>query len=1482
MKKTFLEVFHKYHPDTYTQNILLSITDMRVMADKELKIIEVAAQFPQLVDKNELYRIQEEICKAYDLNRVKIYPKYPQELFSADYVPQLLQETEEVGIVARGFFHRYKYKLDQGVLTVELPVIDAGILLMEDARTPQIMENILMSEFGLNIRVKIVHSEDFHESERSELYLRELEELDKRIAKAAKEYDRAKAEGGFSSRSAEPQGIEQPEHPRIRSVYDEDPTPIIVDGICKIGHTSYDISAPEYVIGDAFEIKPTPIAALDKPVRNVVILGEIFAFNKERNRTGEKFNLNYCITDGNSSIEIKSFNVEPEESDEICKVISNGAVVALKGYAKYETKKSKDGNRTEGPDCLFYPVEFAKIKKLARKDNAPVKRVELHLHTQMSTMDAMIPPSVAVKQANKWGHPAVALTDHGNVQAYQDAMLTAEKIGQKVIYGMEAYFVNDTAGAVTGHCAYTPYDECIVFDIETTGLSAKTCKITEIGAVRICQGEVLDTFNTFVDPEVPIPDEIVTLTGITDDMVKGAPKTKEALEAFFAFIGDVPGQPHKLLIAHNASFDIGFIRHYAKENGMELRNPYLDTVALSRFLNPSLNKHKLNLLAEHYGLGDFNHHRASDDAEMLAYIYFKMCEQMKTAEILTFDQLCHEMTVSSDPLKLKPYHQILLVKNPTGLKNLYKLVSMSNLQYYRRSPRIPKTQLEKFREGLIVGSACEAGEIFTAILENKSEAELEELVNFYDYLEIQPITNNMFLIDEGKVADEEGLRDLNRRIVALGEQYNKPVVATCDAHFLNKEDGIYRKILLCGQKFKDGDRDIFLYYRTTEEMLEEFSYLGEEKAYEVVVTNTNMINDMIESNIRPFPKGTFTPTMDGAEEDLQRICWERAKKMYGDPLPEIVSARLARELDSIIKNGFAVLYMIAQKLVWYSEQQGYLVGSRGSVGSSVVASMAGISEVNPLPAHYWCPNCQYSDFEYAKKHKIGSGFDLPDANCPKCGTKLNYDGHDIPFETFLGFYGDKSPDIDLNFSGEVQGRVHKYTEELFGAENVFRAGTIGTLADKTAYGYVMKYFEEKGQSVSNAEANRLVANCVGVKRNTGQHPGGIVVVPKTMEVYDFCPVQHPAEDVKSDIVTTHFTFEYLHDTLLKLDELGHDMPTKYKYLEKYSDTSVLDVPMNDRSIYELFLSTKPLGISPEDINCPLGTLGLPELGTKFVIKMLQECKPQTFSDLLQISGLSHGTDVWTNNAQELIKNGTCTISEVIGTRDSIMLALIDYGVQKDHAFKIMEMVRKGKGLTPEYEQEMLEAGVPDWYIWSCKRIKYMFPKAHAAAYDMSAIRLGWYKVHIPLAFYCAMFTVQSDGFDGELIMKGKKALMAHIKDIEDRGFDASPKEQASIPVLQLANEAFARGIRFLPVDLEKSDWREFLPENGKIRLPFSSLGGLGETAAENIVRARAEEPFFSVEDLKIRAKLSQAVIDILRRNGVLDNVNETDQLTFNF
>ncbi len=1470
MSKTLLQIFERYHPNENTARILEKAANIKLQADKVNRIIQVSADFPVLIAKEDIYRIEIEIAKAYELNWVKLLPHYPAELFGTDYIPELLKETECVGIVAKGFFSKYRYQLEGNTLTVEIPFNENGVALLYDGRTPEVMQGILLSEFGLQVKVNIVHTNDEAFLASNDSLERLMEEFDKRMAQEAKAYEARMAE---RPTSAAPTTEEAEMLPRKMSIFDEVAAPSIEDGICKIGFSSFDISSPEYVIGEPFVISPVSIASIDKPQRNIVVVGTVFGFASEPSRSGDKMSISFAVTDGNSSIEVKCF-VPLEDAGEISSNIKDGVVIAMKGYVKKELRR----DRSEGTDFQFFFNSVAKIKKLGRVDNAPVKRVELHLHTQMSHMDALIPPDVAVKQAKAWGHPAVAITDHGTVQGYQDAMLVSEKVGQKVIYGMEAYFVNDTANAINGSYNEDFDAETIVFDIETTGLSVQNCKITEIGAVKVKNGEVIESFNTFVNPEVPIPQEIVELTSITDEMVADAPKVKEALELFFDFIGDRDSKKKKLLVAHNANFDTGFIRFAAESCGMEFKNPYLDTVALSRFLNPDLKKHKLDVLAEFYQLDDFNHHRACDDAAILAAIYVKMLQSMREQDIKSFAQLSRDMSANSNPLSLKPYHQIILVKNKEGLKNLYKLVSYGFLKYYKRHPRIPKTELEKHREGLIIGSACEAGELFTALLDNRPEAEIEEIVNFYDYLEIQPISNNRFLIEAERAKDEEDLRNFNRKIVALGEKYNKPVVATCDAHFLNDEDELYRKILLAGQKFKDYDNDAHLYYRTTEEMLEEFSYLGEEKAYEVVVTNTNMINDMIESDIRPFPKGTFTPSMEGAEDDLTRICYERAKSMYGDPLPEIVAQRLDKELTSIIKNGFAVLYMIAQKLVWYSESQGYLVGSRGSVGSSFVASMAGISEVNPLPPHYWCPKCQYNDF--SNPDKAGSGFDLPDKNCPNCGTKMNADGHHIPFETFLGFYGDKSPDIDLNFSGEVQGKVHKYTEDLFGAENVFRAGTIGTLADKTAYGYVQKYLEEKGISLPRAEVNRIISHCVGVKRSTGQHPGGIVVVPKEYEIYDFCPVQHPADDPNSNIITTHFTFEYLHDTLLKLDELGHDMPTKYKYLEKYSNTSVMDVPMNDRSVYELFLSTKTLGVNPEDIDCNIGTYGLPEFGTRFVIKMVEEAKPKSFSDLLQISGLSHGTDVWTGNAQDLINEGICNISNVIGCRDNIMNDLIAYGVEKSHAFKIMESVRKGKGLTPEWEQEMTEAGVPDWYIGSCKKIKYMFPKAHAAAYVMSAIRLGWYKVHIPIAFYCAMFTVAPGGFDAAIVMGGRGKVKETIKDIEKRGKEASPKEQASIPVLQLINEAMARGIKFLPINIIKSDASAFVPENGAIRMPFSALGGLGENAAANIVAARNEEPFFSVEDLQIRAKLTKAVIDVLRQNKVLEGLDETDQLSF--
>ena len=1463
-EKSFFDIFNLYSRNDASGGILARASDIRVKADKQKRILEISLCLPEIIEKEFLYDIEAELAEVYHMTCVRILPTYPAGCFNKEYISEILAETERTGVVAKGFFSHFDAEIEGDSIIIKLPFSMGGIHLLYDANTPKVIEKIIHAEFGLMFAVKVEGSIGAENYENA-VADREMERLQAQVKQASYDYAN-RARGEAQESSAEPAA---PTLPRKQSILPTTEEKGLERGIFASGYMKFDVSAPEFVFGSPFDILPVTLSTVDHPMK-CVIVGEVFGFEQELTRNGDKMNTTYNVTDGYTSIEVRHSYLEIDEAKKISSAIKDGSAVVLRGYSKHLSHRGQIDE-----DLVFLPSDIAKVSKIKRKDTAEKKRVELHLHTNMSAMDALIPPDVVVKTAKEWGHRAVAITDHGNLQGYPDAMLTSEKIGDiKVIYGLEAYFVNDTTSAVNGKFAGSFDDEIVVFDIETTGLSALNCRITEIGAVKIKGGKVLDRFNTFVDPEVPIPADIVELTGITDDMVKGAPLVKEALEAFFAFTGN------SLLVAHNANFDVGFIRHFAVECELPFSNAYLDTLALSRFLNPDLKTHKLDVLAKFYKLGEFNHHRACDDAEMLAHIFFCMMDRMRELDMNSFADVGTEMTAKSNPLKLPSYHQILLVKNKTGLKNLYKLVSYSYLKYYSRHPRIPKSELEKHREGLIVGSACEAGELIRAIVENKPESEIEEIVNFYDYLEIQPICNNRFMIDEGMVADDEGLRNLNRRVVALGEKYNKPVVATCDAHFLNKEDEIYRKILLAGMKFKDADRDIHLYYRTTDEMLEEFAYLGEEKAFEVVVTNSNLIADMIEDDVRPIPKGSYTPKMEGAEEDLQNICWTRAKEFYGDPLPEIVEKRLSKELSSIIKNGFAVLYMIAQKLVWYSESQGYLVGSRGSVGSSFVASMAGISEVNPLPPHYRCPKCKRSEF--ITDGSVGSGFDLPDKNCPECGTKYVADGHDIPFETFLGFYGEKSPDIDLNFSGDVQAKVHKYTEELFGAENVFKAGTIGTLADKTAYGYVMKYLEERGISLSRSEVNRMVQNCVGIKRTTGQHPGGIIVVPREYEIYDFSPVQHPADDANSSIVTTHFAFSYLHDTILKLDELGHDIPTKYKYLEKFSETSVLDVKMNDPRVYELFLSMDPIGLKPSDVGYNIGTVGIPEFGTRFAMKMLEEAQPKCFADLLQISGLSHGTDVWTGNAQDLIRDGVCDISSVIGCRDNIMNDLIAWGVDSSLSFTIMESVRKGRGLKPEWETEMREHGVPDWYIGSCKKIKYMFPKAHAAAYVMSAIRLAWYKIYMPVAFYCAILTVAPGGFDAEIVGRGKNYILDTIRDIDERSNKklASPKEIASVPALQLAAECWARRIQFLPVNIEKSHAFMFLPENGKIRMPFSALSGLGENAAANIIAAREEAPFFSIEDLQIRAKITKSVIEVLKKNHVLDGLTETDQLSF--
>lgn len=1460
---TFLKRFSKYQPSPSGRRLLESSEWIGMRVQRDPLRVEVDLHFNSRVDVPLLRSIERELVDLYSAASFRIFPHMPPECFLSDVcMHEVADEATWIGAVTPGFFYDASYIDDGETIVCEIPFLTPGVDLVNDASTADLLERILASRYGVTRKVVIrsCADADVKTAERFARYEVENREMERELLSAnlarAEEEKKKREEEEKKKNFAKKTSLTGGEKANVTR---EEGTRF------RVGTTVFETKEAEWIFGLPVRLDaPTPMAAVTDARSDLLVYGTVFSNTNRPNRAGDRITYTIGFSDGTSSLTMKKA-VAPEDAGWLAK-LEPGATIAVSG------RMLRD--RMNEEDLTLSPRAAAKIKVIPRTDDAEEKRVELHLHTNMSTMDGLIRPDELIATAERWGHRAIAVTDHGNVQSFPELMIAKEKqkANVKVLYGIECYYVNDTERAVYGTALPSLSDEMVVFDIETTGLDNRSCGITEIGAVLIRDGEVIDRFDTFVDSGVPIPPEISELTGITDEMVKGAPTPAEALRAFLDFAGD------RVLIAHNANFDTGFLRVVSQREGIPFPNTYLDTVALSRYVNPELKKHKLDIIAEHYKLGDFNHHRADDDAEMLARIFFVMCDRLREEGIRNFEQMNAAMSERADPLRLPSYHMVIFAKNKTGLKNLYQLITHSYLDYYRKVPRMPKSLIEHHREGLIIGSACESGEVFRAVFDGLEGEPLDEIASFYDYFEIQPISNNRFLVAQGKVKDDAGLEELNRKIVALAKKTGKPCVATCDAHFLNPEDEIVRKILLKGMKFPDADRDTKLYLRTTDEMLAEFAYLGDDLAREVVITNPNLIADQIE-DIRPIPKGTYPPSIPGSEEELQRLCWERAKDWYGDPVPEIVAARLKKELDSIIEHGFAVLYMIAKKLVAYSESLGYLVGSRGSVGSSLVASMAGISEVNPLVPHYRCPKCRYTEF--ITDGSYGSGFDLPDKVCPKCGTPLIADGHDIPFETFLGFYGDKSPDIDLNFSGDVQGKVHKFTEQLFGEGNVYRAGTIGTLASKTAYGYVMKYLEEKGITLPRAEVDRLVTLCCGIKRTTGQHPGGIIVVPKEYDVSDFTPIQHPADDPNSEIKATHFQFKYLHDTILKLDELGHDIPTKYKMLERYTNTSVLDVKMNDPAVYQLFESTKPLGITPEQNGgCRLGTYGLPEMGTHFIQGVLLDAQPKNFADLLQISGLTHGTDVWLNNAQDLIKNGICDISKVIGTRDGIMLDLIRYGLPNADAFQIMEAVRKGKGLTPERETLMRENGVPDWYIASCKKIKYMFPKAHAAAYVMSAIRLGWYKIHYPMEFYAAFLSVAPGGFDAEIVMNGQSAVFGTIAELQQKGTDATQKEAEMITTLQLVGECLARGIRFLPPDLMKSDATLFLPESGMIRMPFNSLSGLGETAAQKIVEARESGTIYSIDDLRQRAGLTRAVVDILRKAGVLDNLTETNQLSF--
>lgn len=1246
---------------------------------------------------------------------------------------------------------------------------------------------------------------------------------------------------------------------------------------------------PDVLYGRDFEEDAMPISEIIGEIGEIVIHGKVISMDK-REIKNEKTILLYDVTDFGDTLTFKIF-VSNDQVEEITEEIKPGAFVKIKGMAVID---KFDNELTIGS---IFGIKKIPDFTSSRMDSSARKRVELHCHTKMSDMDGVSEAKDIVKRAYQWGHPAIAITDHGVVQAFPDAnhvwedLWKAEKAKRKeagdknpdkqdffkVIYGVEAYLVDDLREIVTGDRGQDFEDTFVVFDIETTGFSPVYNRIIEIGAVKVEKGEIKDRFSAFVNPDVPIPFEIEKLTGINDEMVMDASMIDAVLPQFLDFCGDA------VLVAHNANFDMSFIMENCSRLFIKKSFTYVDTVGLARMLLPHQAKHTLDAVAKTLGISLENHHRAVDDAEATAEIFMKFVLTLQKDGLTTLAEINAMGDSNPDIVKKLPsYHAIILAKNDTGRVNMYRLISESHLTYYSKRPRIPKSLLLKYREGLILGSACEAGELYRALLDGKSDADIARLVNFYDYLEIQPLGNNKFMIASERVRNINSMEDIvevNKKIVKLGEQFNKLVVATCDVHFLDPEDEVYRRIIMAGKGFSDSDEQAPLYLRTTEEMLEEFAYLGSDKAEEVVITNTNLIADMVET-MAPVRPDKCPPVIPDSDKLLTDICYNKAHELYGDKLPEIVEKRLEKELHSIITNGFAVMYIIAQKLVWKSVEDGYLVGSRGSVGSSFVATMAGITEVNPLSPHYYCLKCHYSDFDSEELKKYAAGCDMPDKICPVCGEPMKKDGFDIPFETFLGFKGDKEPDIDLNFSGEYQSKAHKYTEVIFGAGQTYRAGTIGTLADKTAYGYVKNYFEERGSRKRNCEINRIVAGCTGIRRSTGQHPGGIIVLPLGEDINSFTPIQHPANDMTTDIVTTHFDYHSIDHNLLKLDILGHDDPTMIRMLQDLTGIDPVGIPLDDPQVMSLFKNTDALGIRPDQIGgCKLGALGIPEFGTEFAMQMLIDTNPQAFSDLVRIAGLAHGTDVWLGNAQVLIQEGKATISTAICTRDDIMGYLIGMGVESSLAFSIMESVRKGKGLKPEMEEAMLAVDVPDWYIWSCKKIKYMFPKAHAAAYVMMAWRIAYCKINYPLAFYAAFFSIRASAFSYELMCQGQEHLEKVMADYKSRGDTLSKKEQDSFRDMKVVQEMYARGFDFIPIDIFTAQSRSFQIVEGRIMPSLNSIEGLGEKAADAVVEASKDGPFLSKDDFRQRTKASRTVIDLMDSLHLLGNLPESNQIS---
>lgn len=1483
-KKMFKDVFPGLRmgndlDDLFGQTTVEKITMFRA---KKQMIISLSSK--NLIAKQLVYKA-EDLLSAFIFGKTgdkciieehfELSKQYSLEHLTNVYKDSFLEEIKRHSPVDFRIIKRGEWFYHDNILTLALE--DSSIARSHAESIREYLVNTYKDRFGLEVSVGF----DFTEEQKTRLreanearLKQELLAIERFVAEdtsgstSDEDVNKSKAKQNNNANSKPKEDINKESASKAKSEEKQTESKPDYGKNRKAGIQDPDIFYGRNCEGDIVKIKD-----MYDGIGPVCMHGQILSLEDRELKSG-KFIISGTITDFTDTITFKLF-VSPDDREPLFDELKKGNFYIIKGVPMY------DSYSREIAVSSISGIKPANDFRPKRVDTSIEKRVELHLHTVMSEMDSVVDIKKVIKRAKDWGMKAMAITDHGVVQAFPVANHEVSPSEDfKLIYGVEGYFVDDLKDLVSNDKGQNIDSEYVVFDLETTGLSPRFNKIIEIGAVRIKDGKICDTYSQFVNPEIPIPYSITKLTSINDNMVMDSPTIEEVLPQFLEYVGDA------ILVAHNASFDTGFIAEFAKRQGLNYDSTVVDTMTLAQILIPELNKYTLDRLCKQFNISLENHHRACDDAYATAEMFVKMLKMLNDKGINTIKELNVLGSASPDIIKkAKTYHGIILVKNEIGRVNLYRLVSESHINYFNRRPRIPKSLINRYREGLIIGSACEAGELYKAVLNNESEDEITRLCNFYDYYEIQPTGNNMFMLEKDSIPVKtvEDLENINKKIVELGRQFNKPVVATCDVHFLDPEDEVYRRIIMAGKGFDDADKQPPLFFRTTEEMLEEFQYLGSDTAREVVITNTNKIADMIDK-ISPVRPDKQPPIIENSDETLTKICYDKAHEIYGPDLPQIVVERLERELNSIITNGFAVMYIIAQKLVWRSNDDGYLVGSRGSVGSSFVATMAGITEVNPLSAHYICPKCYYTDFdsENVKKYSGQSGCDMPDMSCPKCGTNMKKEGHDIPFETFLGFKGDKEPDIDLNFSGEYQPNAHAYTEELFGKGKAFRAGTIGTLAEKTAYGYVYNYFKDHGEERRRCEMERLATGCTGVKRTTGQHPGGMIVLPKHEEIYSFTPIQKPANDMSTDIVTTHFEYHSIDHNLLKLDILGHDDPTMIRRLEDLTGIDAKTIPLDDKAVMSLFHNTEALGIKPEDIGgTKLGTLGIPEFGTDFAMQMLIDTNPKAFSDLVRIAGLSHGTDVWLGNAQKLISEGTCELSSAICTRDDIMIYLIHMGLESGTAFTIMESVRKGKGLKPEWEEEMLAHGVPDWYIWSCKKIKYMFPKAHAAAYVMMAWRIAYFKVNYPLAYYTAFYSIRASAFDYKLMCQGKEILeenMEELKKVEKN--DQTAKIKDSLRDMRIVQEMYARGIEFMPIDLYKAAADRFQIIDGKIMPSFSSIPGMGEKAAYDLAEAAKQGAFTSKDDIRTRGKVSKTILDEMGNLGILKDLPETNQYDF--